>query len=77
MTSSPPMESIRSLPVWAIRGANDTVIPPSMATRPVEALQKIGGDIRLSILPGHDHDVWTDTYSDQAFYDWLLQHTKH
>jgi predicted esterase len=74
--SSPSMESIKDLPVWAIHGADDTVVPLSLARRPVEALELVGGDVRFTVLEGHDHDVWTDTYSDPQFYDWLLEHQK-
>lgn len=76
MPTSPPIETIKRLPVWAIHGENDTIVPLSVGMRPVEALKRAGGDIKLSILIGHDHDVWTDTYSNQAFYDWLLEHEK-
>ncbi len=70
------LERIKNLPVWAIHGANDTIIPLSLGRQPVDALIKIGGNIRFTILEGHDHDTWTDTYSDPAFYDWLLQHRR-
>jgi predicted esterase len=70
------MKSIKDLPVWAIHGADDTVVPLAVGQRPVEALKQVGGNVRFSVLEGHDHDVWTDTYSDPQFYDWLLQHQK-
>ncbi|HVM73058.1 MAG TPA: hypothetical protein VMT91_14945 [Anaerolineales bacterium] len=65
---------IKDLPVWAIHGENDTVIPLATGRKPVDALLKLGGNIRFTVLPGHDHDTWTDTYSDPAFYAWLLQY---
>jgi predicted esterase len=68
------MKSIQELPVWAIHGAEDTVIPLTRAQQPVEALKEVGGNVKFSVLEGHDHDVWTDTYSDPAFYNWLLQY---
>jgi predicted esterase len=67
------MKSIVSLPVWAIHGADDTLIPVERGQKPVDALKAAGGNVLFSVLEGHDHDVWTDTYSDLAFYDWLLQ----
>ncbi len=70
------MKSINGLPVWAIHGAEDTVVPLAKARQPVDALKEAGGNIRFTVLEGHDHDVWTDTYSDPKFYDWLLQHQK-
>ena len=65
---------IRDLPVWAIHGADDTVIPLAIDQRTVDALKAAGGNIKFTVLAGHDHDTWDDTYSDLAFYDWLLQH---
>jgi predicted esterase len=70
------MERIKDLPVWAIHGADDTVIPLFKAQQPVDALKEAGGNPRFTVLAGHDHDVWTDTYSDPTFYDWLLQHQR-
>jgi predicted esterase len=68
------MASLKSLPVWAIHGAEDTIIPLTLGQQPVEALKHAGNNVRFSVLAGHDHDVWTDTYSDPKFYDWLLKH---
>lgn len=70
------MSPIRSLPVWAIHGAEDTVVPLVMGQQPVEALKAAGGEVKFTVLQGQDHDTWTSTYSDPAFYDWLFQHQK-
>jgi predicted esterase len=70
------LDRIKNLPVWAIHGANDTIIPLVEGRKPVDALIKLGGNIRFTVLEGHDHDTWTDTYSDPAFYDWFLQHQR-
>jgi predicted esterase len=64
---------IKHLPVWAVHGADDTIIPLSRGQQPVEALKAAGGNVKFTVLAGHDHDSWTDTYADPAFYDWLLQ----
>jgi predicted esterase len=71
--STEPLEQIKDLPVWAIHGADDQVVPLSAAQNTVAALKQAGVDVRFSILKDHDHDVWTDTYSDPQFYDWLFQ----
>ncbi len=68
------LEAIKSLPVWAIHGADDTVVPFARGQQPADALEQLGGNVRFTILEGHDHDTWTDTYSDPAFYDWLFQY---
>ena len=38
----------------------------------VEALQAIGGNVKLTVYPEAGHDAWTPTYADPAFYEWLL-----
>ena len=70
------MKRIKDVPIWAIHGAEDTVVPLARAQQPVEALKEAGNDIRFTVLQGHDHDVWTDTYSDPTFYDWLLRYQR-
>jgi predicted esterase len=64
---------IKDLPVWAIHGADDPLFPVAQGRQPVEALEAAGGDVQFTVLEGHDHDTWTDTYSDPAFYEWLLR----
>ena len=70
------LERIKSLPVWAIHGADDSLVPLVEGLTPADALKELGGNIKITILEGHDHDTWDDTYSDPAFYDWLLQHQR-
>jgi predicted esterase len=71
-----PLDRIKDLPVWAIHGANDIVVPLSAAQHTVDDLKQAGVDVRFTILENHDHDVWTATYSDPKFYEWLLQHQR-
>ncbi len=76
LSSTPDMKSIKSVPVWAIHGVDDPVVPLSVGRKPADALKQAGGNIRFSVLSNHDHDVWTDTYLDPQFYDWLIQHRR-
>ena len=71
-----PPEGIKNLPFWAIHGADDPVVPLVEGQQAADTLKIAGADVRFSILAGHDHDVWTDTYSDLNFYDWFLQYQK-
>jgi predicted peptidase len=65
---------IKDLPVWAVHGSEDIVMPLAKAREPVDALRAAGSGIKFTVLEGCDHDTWTPTYADPAFYDWLLQH---
>ena len=70
------LKNIVNLPVWAIHGTEDTLVPLEFGQEPVDTLKALGGNVRFTALTGHDHDVWTDTYSDLGFYDWLLDQRK-
>ncbi len=72
----PLLDRIKSLPIWVIHGADDTIIPLAKAQEPVDALKAVGGNIKFTDLAGHDHDTWTDTYSAPAFYNWFLQYQR-
>ena len=68
--------ALGSLPVWAIHGAQDAVIPAEQSRTMVEAIRANGGSARLTIDADAGHNVWTDVYADRAVYDWLLSHER-
>jgi predicted esterase len=70
------MEGVKDLPVWAIHGSDDHVISLTWGQQAADTLKKAGANVRFTVLEGHDHDVWTDTYSDPQFYDWFMQYKK-
>ena len=76
--ASPVKErALASLGVWAFHGAKDPVIPPDESERMIALLQKAGvKDVKLTIYPEAKHDSWTETYQNQALYDWFLQHKR-
>jgi predicted esterase len=70
------VQNIKGLPVWAIHGADDQVVSLTWGQQAADIMKQSGANVRFSILEGHDHDVWTDTYSDPLFYDWFMQYQK-
>jgi predicted esterase len=76
LESTSGLERLSGLPVWVVHGADDPVIPLNKAQRDVDALKQTGADVVFTILENHDHDVWTDTYADPLFYEWLLRHAR-
>jgi poly(3-hydroxybutyrate) depolymerase len=71
-----PLSRLKNLPIWAIHGADDQLVPLSAARSTVAELKKAGVPINFSVLSDHDHDVWTDTYGDPNFYQWFLKYKK-
>jgi predicted peptidase len=63
---------LRRVPVWTFHGAKDAVVPLSETLRMVEALERCGGDARLTVYPEAGHDSWTETYRNAELYEWFL-----
>ena len=69
--------SLKRLPVWAIHGAKDNVVPLEESERMISALKKIGAkEVRLTVYPDAGHDSWTETYNNPELYEWLSEHTR-
>lgn len=67
---------IKDIPIWAFHGAKDPVVPIQRSEEIVEALKKIGGNIKFTIYPEAGHDSWTETYNNPELYKWFLEHQK-
>lgn len=71
-----PWERIAEIPVWAMHGSADPIVPLSAAQQTVDALKDAGGQVQFTVVDGGGHNIWTDFYNDLSFYDWLLKHKK-
>ena len=71
-----PYDRVKGLPFWVFHGTDDPFVPLYTAQKTVDALIQAGADVRFTILPGYDHDSWSEAYLDPAFYQWLLGHHK-
>ncbi len=70
-------EELKQMPVWAIHGADDSVVPASESEQMVLALRKLGNrSAKLTVYPGVGHDSWTQTYDDPKFFEWMLAQTR-
>ena len=66
---------LANVPVWAFHGARDKSVFMEESVKMVNAVNKRGGNARLTIYPENGHNCWTDTYSNPALYEWFLTHT--
>jgi dienelactone hydrolase len=67
-----PYSAAAAVPFYYVNGGMDPIIPPEAVKKTVTAMKEAGIDVTWKYWPDHGHDVWTDTYSDPAFYEWLL-----
>lgn len=66
---------LANVPVWAHHGDSDTAVDLQESVRMVEAVNKNGGDARLTIYENTGHNAWTPCYTNPEVYEWLLSHT--
>jgi len=71
-----PVNPVKRLPVWAFHGAKDPAVPVEESERMMKAMNRIGAtEAKLTVYPNAEHNSWTETYNNPAFYDWLMSHT--
>lgn len=68
--------NLKTVPVWAFHGAKDNVVPLQQSREMVDAVNRAGGNAKLTVYPEAGHDSWTETYNDDEFYTWLLSHSR-
>jgi len=64
---------IAHLSVWVFHGAKDRVVPLERSQQMVDALKRQEGNVKFTIYPEAGHDSWTETYTNPALYEWLLE----
>ena len=64
------------IPIWAFHGKLDPTVYVEESEKMVDAVNKRGGNAKLTVYPENSHDALTDTYANQEVFLWLLQHRK-
>ncbi|MEM6348952.1 MAG: PHB depolymerase family esterase [Bacteroidota bacterium] len=69
-------ERLVNIPIWALHGSDDKVVPASMSRELVEAIAEAGGKPHYTEFPGVGHGSWVPAfpaYAESPFiYDWLF-----
>ena len=67
------LRSLKDLPIWAVVGAKDTIVPPESSQRFIDALSRTNPDCRCTVLPDADHFAVPAVYLDEKLdlLDWL------
>ena len=58
--------------IWAFHGKDDKVVFCEESQKMVEAVNKRGGDARITVYERTEHNCWDATYSNPNIYKWLL-----
>jgi len=63
------------LPVWVFAGGRDSAVNIKYFYVGLDKLEKLGhNDVRFTVHEDKGHDVWTQVYSGDDLYQWLLSH---
>jgi predicted peptidase len=63
---------IGKTPVWAFHGDCDTVVPPVNSIEMCERLKAGGGEVKLTLFHGVDHNSWEPAYEETKVIEFLL-----
>jgi predicted peptidase len=67
----------KDLPIWAVHGDDDKVVPPSKSREMIDAIKAAGGNPKYTELPGVGHNSWTPAYQDpHGVLEWMFQQHK-
>ena len=66
----------RTVPVYAVHGGADKVVPTARSRAMVSALWGVGGRVLYTEYPGCGHNSWGPAFSDDALLTRFFSHTR-
>lgn len=70
-------ERLKNVPIWAVHGDADKVVPPQRSRDMIAAIKAVGGSARYTELKGVAHDSWTPAYNDpDGILPWIFEQRK-
>ena len=66
----------RTMPVYAVHGDADPVVPPARTREMVAALWKVGGRVSFAEYPGCGHGSWGPAYADKELLGRFFGHVR-
>lgn len=69
-------ENLAHFPIWVFQGGRDINPAPSGTYQLIEAIEKEGGDPRLTVYDSLEHNVWERAFTEPGFFSWLLTKSK-
>lgn len=62
--------------LWIFHGEDDDVVPVEHSIEMAEAIQKAGGNPKLTLYPETGHDSWTPAFQEQDLLPWIFSKKK-
>ena len=64
---------LKNLPIWAFHGALDMTVLPEESIKMVAAVNRSGGNARLTVFPKCDHDSWVPAFESEKLWTWIFE----
>lgn len=65
-------ETLKNIPIWAFHGDMDDIVPLKNSIEMVDAVNKVGGNARLTIFHNVAHNSWEEAYTSSNVVEWLI-----
>jgi dipeptidyl aminopeptidase/acylaminoacyl peptidase len=65
---------MKDVPNWAFHGVDDGTVAVTESINMANAVRANGGNIKLSLLPGVNHNAWEPAMYEHRAIEWLLTH---
>jgi dipeptidyl aminopeptidase/acylaminoacyl peptidase len=66
---------MKNVPIWTFHGVDDVVVPQELSIQMTEAVNALGGKVKLTLYPGVNHNSWDNAFVEPKFLPWLFSHT--
>lgn len=63
---------LKNMPVWAFHGALDEVVFPEESVKMVRAINKNGGNAKITVFEKADHNAWDPAFSLDEMWEWMF-----
>jgi predicted peptidase len=67
---------IARTPIWAFHGTDDRTVLPWNSRTMVEAVRKVGGQVKYTEYLGVEHDSWNHALKESDLYQWIFNHRR-
>lgn len=64
----------KQMAIWVFHGTEDKSIPVTESDEMVARLRDMGYSVKYSRYEGIGHNAWEKAYSEEALYDWFMEH---
>lgn len=68
--------TIKHIPIWAFHGDKDEAVPIIYQQLMIDELKKYNSDVKFTVYPNGQHNIWDITYNTDDLYEWLLSKSK-